>query len=103
MAISKSNKRNSALTRHKLVPRLYKRVDEQITKIKIYDAMTYIIAFIAKELEAKRSVSIDNFGTFSIAQEFKIGVSDKPYLVAKFAQADIVNKILKEKKIGKSS
>lgn len=103
MAISKSNKRSSALTKLKLVPRLYKRTDEQITKIKIYDAMTYIIAFIAKELEAKRSVSIDNFGTFSVAQEFKIGVSDKPYLIAKFAQADIVNKILKEKKIGKSS
>ena len=102
MAISKS-KRSSALTKLKLVPRLYKRVDEQIAKTKIYDAMTYIIAFIAKELEAKRPVSIDNFGTFSVAQEFKIGVSDKPYLIAKFAQADIVNKILKEKKIGKSS
>lgn len=103
MAISKSNKRSSALTKLKLVPRLYKRVDEQITKIKIYDAMTYIIAFISKELEAKRSVSIDNFGIFSVAQEFKIGVSDKPYLIAKFAQSDIVNKILKEKKIGKNN
>ena len=71
--------------------------------MKIYDAMTYIIAFILKELEAKRSVSIDNFGTFSTAQEFKIGISDKPFLVVKFAQADIINKILKEKKIGKSS
>jgi hypothetical protein len=103
MAKPKSNERDKTLNKLKLVPRLYKRVDGQISNVKIRDVIMYITAYISRELEEKRSVSIDNFGTFSVAQEFKIGVSDKPYLVAKFAQADIVNKILKEKKIGKDS
>ena len=102
MAISKSNKSDKTLTKKKLVSRLHKRVDEQISKMKIYDAIGYIVSFISRELGAKRSVSIDRFGTFSVVKEFKSGISDKPFLVVKFSQDKLINKILKEKKIGKN-
>jgi len=69
---------NNKATKFTIINNIWKRTGKVIPRMQIRDAATIIENYISDEIRNKRSLTVENFGTFSPKiMTFKIPSSDK--------------------------